>query len=141
MVRKGNRAQARSYLADDPEGGLTRGRAGVRCVQRMWKPAHMNRRPAWVTRCLGGFLVSLVLFLVATEASPAAHKAIHQDSANPEHQCAVTMFAQGAEPAPSVVEVSWFDESSCAVAIPAHEFTVISEPAHLRPPASGPPVA
>jgi hypothetical protein len=106
----------------------------------MWKSAQANWAPAWGTRCLGGFLAAIVLFLATMTASPVAHGEIHHDSGHPEHQCAITLFAHGVETAQCAVEVA------CIAALPetgvplAPEFPAILEPAHLRPPASGPPV-
>ncbi|HUG12861.1 MAG TPA: hypothetical protein VMM36_17725 [Opitutaceae bacterium] len=112
----------------------------VRSIPGMWKLAHANRGPAWGTRCLGGFLAAIVLFLGAMTASPVAHGDLHHDSDHPEHQCAVTMFAQAVEPVQCAVEVSSIPTSVDTGALVAPEVLAISEPAHLRPPASGPPV-
>jgi hypothetical protein len=107
----------------------------------MWRSAQANREPDRGTRCLGGFLAALVLFLAAMAVSPAAHGELHQNAGHPEHQCAITMFAQGAEPAHCAVEIAWSLESAETGAAAAHVFAEVAEPAHLRPPASGPPVA
>jgi hypothetical protein len=106
----------------------------------MWKSTHANQRPTPGTRCLGGFLAVIVLFLGAMTASPVAHGDLHHDSGHPEHQCAITMFAQGVEAAQCAVEIAWNAALVDTGALIAPEFPAISEPAHLRPPASGPPV-
>jgi hypothetical protein len=120
---------------------LTRRPARVRCVTGMWKSAKSNRNPGRGTRCLGGFLASLVLFLAAMAASPVAHGELHHDACHADHECAITMFAQGAEPVQSAIEVAW-SIGRVESRVPATQpFAGVEEPAHLRPPASGPPVA
>jgi len=74
-------------------------------------------------------------------ASPVAHGEFHHDSGNPEHQCAITQFAQGVETVQCAVEISSIPGPVDTGALIAPEFLAISEPAHLRPLASGPPVA
>jgi hypothetical protein len=44
---------------------------------------------------LGGLLVGLVLLLNALVASSSLHELLHHDAGQPEHQCAVTLFAHG----------------------------------------------
>lgn len=106
----------------------------------MWNSAKSNREPRRGTRCLGWFLAALVVFLAAVAVSPASHHAIHHDSGHAHHECAITMFAQGAEPAQVAVEVLWPIELAEAGAPAVQELAGVAEPAHLRPPASGPPV-
>ena len=40
-------------------------------------------------------LAGVVLLLNAMAASPALHEWFHSDASQPEHQCAVTLFAHG----------------------------------------------
>ena len=144
--RRASRREAR-YLGGT--GGLQFGRlrnltnAVGEVSSRVMVKTHTGRQegPAWGTRCLGGFLAATVLFLAAMTASPVAHGEIHHDSGQPEHQCAVTMFAHGVESVQCAVGVAWIPSSAGTGALMAPEFLAISEPAHLRPPASGPPVA
>jgi len=107
----------------------------------MWNYAQAKREPARGTRCLGIFLAALVLFLAAMAVSPAAHGELHHNANHAEHQCAITMFAQGVEPAHCAVDVASSLELAATGAQIAREFAGVAEPAHLRPPASGPPVA
>ena len=44
---------------------------------------------------LAALLVGMVLLLDAMAACPALHELIHKDANRPDHDCAVTMFAQG----------------------------------------------
>lgn len=53
---------------------------------------HFNRRSQGAIACL---LAGIVLLLNALTASPALHEWFHPDAGQPEHQCAVTMFAHG----------------------------------------------
>lgn len=50
-----------------------------------------TRGQAWIATILAG----LVLFLNALAASPSLHELIHADAGRADHQCAVTLFAQG----------------------------------------------
>ncbi|MGA3268081.1 MAG: hypothetical protein ABSE16_14795 [Verrucomicrobiota bacterium] len=47
-------------------------------------------RPAFAA-----LLVALVILLDAMAACPALHELIHKDAGHADHDCAVTMFAQG----------------------------------------------
>jgi hypothetical protein len=40
-------------------------------------------------------LLGLFLFLQAMVAVPALHAIVHHDAADPDHECAVTLFAHG----------------------------------------------
>lgn len=51
------------------------------------------------------FLVLQILGLMLLAACPELHHAIHPDSDQPDHQCLVTMFAQGQIDAPEVTLV------------------------------------
>jgi len=44
---------------------------------------------------IASLLVGIVLLLNAMTASPSLHEWFHSDAGQPEHQCAVTMFAHG----------------------------------------------
>jgi len=44
---------------------------------------------------IASLLVALVLLLDAMAACPELHELIHHDAGQPEHQCAVTLFAHG----------------------------------------------
>ena len=46
-------------------------------------------------------LLALFLSLQAMAALPALHALAHPDSSNPDHECAVTLFAHGQVDAPS----------------------------------------
>ncbi|HUA36803.1 MAG TPA: hypothetical protein VMA35_00220 [Candidatus Sulfopaludibacter sp.] len=44
---------------------------------------------------LAALLIGIVLLLDAMAACPALHEMIHHDAGKEDHDCAVTMFAQG----------------------------------------------
>ena len=44
---------------------------------------------------LGGLLIFFVLLLNLLAASPSLHECFHADAGQPDHQCAVTLFAHG----------------------------------------------
>jgi hypothetical protein len=46
-------------------------------------------------RGASALLLVLFLFLQAMAASPALHTLVHHDAADPDHECAVTLFAHG----------------------------------------------
>ena len=57
---------------------------------------HIRRQ--WVRfgkAALAALLVGVVLLLDAMAACPALHELIHKDAGHSDHQCAVTVFAQG----------------------------------------------
>ena len=56
---------------------------------------------------LAAALVGLILLLDAMAACPALHELIHNDADKADHQCAVTMFAQGK-----------VDSATCEVIVP-----------------------
>jgi hypothetical protein len=62
-------------------------------------------------------LASLVLLLNALATSPALHELIHKDAGQADHQCAVTLFAQGK-----------VDSPACEVTVPAPALLVETTP-------------
>ena len=54
-----------------------------------------NRFCKFSVPTLAASLVGLILLLNAMAACPALHELIHNDADKADHQCAVTMFAQG----------------------------------------------
>ena len=58
---------------------------------------------------LAGLCLGVLLMVQAMAAAPALHELVHSDSANPAHQCVVTLFVHGQVHCSSVaVEVSQF---------------------------------
>ena len=66
-----------------------------------------NRFCKFSVPILAALLVGLILLLDAMAACPALHELIHNDADKADHQCAVTMFAQGK-----------IDSATCEIAIP-----------------------
>jgi hypothetical protein len=48
-------------------------------------------------------LCAMVLFLAALAASPSLHEWLHHDANEPDHECAVTLFAHGQVDATTIV--------------------------------------
>ncbi len=53
----------------------------------------------------GVLLCGMVLFLSALAASPSLHKWLHHDADDPDHECAITLFAHGQVSAATVAPV------------------------------------
>lgn len=106
----------------------------------MWQTAQSTRVPGRGARCLAALLASLVLFLASMAASPVAHGVFHHDSADTNHQCAITMFAHGVENVGGADSSSWMPAPAHQEAPAIAESIATAEPAHLRPPSSGPPL-
>lgn len=86
-------------------------------------------------------LAALVFGLGILTAATSAHAGLHEDSDHPDHECAITLFAQGAEP----LELAEFSIGRHAPSVSetqdAPESAGFAKPAHLTPPIAGPPVA
>jgi hypothetical protein len=50
-------------------------------------------------------LCAMVLFLAALAASPSLHEWLHHDANEPDHDCAITLFAHGQVNATTIVPV------------------------------------
>jgi hypothetical protein len=50
-------------------------------------------------------LCAMVLFLAALAASPSLHECLHHDANEPNHECAITLFAHGQVNATTIVPV------------------------------------
>ena len=87
-----------------------------------------------------GLLVAFVLLLNALAASPTLHEFFHADASNPEHQCAVTLFAHGQIDS-AVVEVAAVAPSAPIEIFSLSSVSVFHSPAAILPPGRAPPVA
>jgi hypothetical protein len=88
---------------------------------------------------IASLLAGIVLLLDAMAASPALHEWFHSDASQPEHQCAVTLFAQGKVDCATVAVVIpaplFFIE-----AVPAIDFSVFCPVIEQLPAGRAPPV-
>ena len=92
------------------------------------------------TAIITALLVALVLLLDAMAACSELHELIHHDAGAPEHECAVTLFAQGQMDTASVevaavMPVIWFQTT------PQLIFSVFSPAIENLPAGRGPPLA
>ena len=84
--------------------------------------------------------LSLFVLLQALAVSPELHRFLHHDANKAEHQCAVTLLAQGrlnAAPVPVFVIVS----PVLIFEIPAHPISAPVIVEYQLPPGRGPPAA
>ena len=88
---------------------------------------------------LAALLIGLVLLLNAMAACPALHELIHNDADKADHDCAVTMFAQGKVDS-ATVDVPVIAATVAIEATPQIEFSVFSPTVELLPPGRAPPV-
>ena len=82
--------------------------------------------------------MGLVLLLAAMAVCPELHELVHQDAAEPGHECAVTMFLHGQVDS-AVVAVATIVPVNLIELPPVHSTTVFSAPLELLPPGRGPP--
>lgn len=85
-------------------------------------------------------LVCLVLLLDAMAVSPALHELIHADAGQTDHQCAVTMFAQGQVDS-AAVDVAAAAPQIFEAAAPQMEFSVFRPAIGNLPAGRAPPVS
>ena len=87
---------------------------------------------------IASLLAGLVLLLNAMAASPSLHEWFHADAAQPEHQCAVTMFAHGKVDSASddvqIVATLTLVETVPSVVIPVFSPAIENLPAGRAPP-------
>jgi hypothetical protein len=62
---------------------------------------NLSLRRDTLRRVSAGISLALFLALVVFSSSEKLHKLIHPDADSPDHQCAITMLAQGQVNAPS----------------------------------------
>ena len=87
---------------------------------------------------VASLLVALVLLLDAMAACPSLHELIHHDANNPDHECAVTMFAHGKVES-AVIEVT-IVAPQASIAVPLSvEISVFSPAIENLPAGRAPP--
>lgn len=92
------------------------------------------------SRWLAALLAVTVWALGVLAVSPELHAALHGDSGEHAHECAVTLFALGADTlgtAPELLRVADARELGCVAPPPSHAW---SAPHYRLRPACGPPV-
>jgi hypothetical protein len=94
---------------------------------------------AYGQAAIASLLAGLVLLLNALAASPSLHEWFHHDANEPEHQCAVTMFAHGTVDTASV-EVPLSVPLTFVEAVPSVGISVFSPVIENLPAGRAPPV-
>ncbi len=89
---------------------------------------------------VAALLVAVVILLDAMAACPALHELIHKDAGHADHDCAVTMFAQGKVDS-AMVEVLVVVMAALVVVAPRLEFSVFQPVIAHLPPGRAPPVS
>jgi hypothetical protein len=84
-------------------------------------------------------LAVMVLGLVMLAASPIAHAWLHPDAHDSDHDCAVTLYAQGTTVPLTVVSVPSIVWRQVDVVAPRRPTCVRPAPSYLLPPGRGPP--
>lgn len=103
----------------------------------MQKPSS-NATPR--VRVWAGLLLGLFLFVLAMAQFGALHRVLHADSGTPEHQCAVTLLANGhVDVAVSEVPVAFLPVLAAASVMPSVQSFVTVDYSLL--PGRAPPVA
>lgn len=57
-----------------------------------------NGHPTRLSRLCAAWMLGTVLLLIVAAASPALHQCLHPDADHADHECAITLFAQGIVP-------------------------------------------
>lgn len=94
---------------------------------------------AYGQAAIASLLAGLVLLLNAMAASPSLHAWFHSDAGQPEHQCAVTMFAHGKVNC-ATVDVLVPAPVTLIAAVPAAAGSVFSPAIENLPAGRAPPV-
>jgi hypothetical protein len=88
---------------------------------------------------IASLLAGVILLLNAMAASPSLHEWFHADAAQPEHQCAVTLFAHGKVDSANV-DVPVSAPVTFIEMAPSVEFSVFSPAIENLPAGRAPPV-
>jgi len=104
----------------------------VRFITRHCKPASQA--------VIASLLAGLVLLLNAMAASPTLHEWVHADAGKSEHQCAVTLFAQGQMDSASVA-VPVMASLSLVQTVPYVDISVFHSVLDQLPAGRAPPVS
>ena len=99
----------------------------------------MHRPVGRFIQAVALLLVMMVLVLVTLAASPVAHAWLHPDAHDSDHDCAVTLYAQGTTVPLAVVAVPSVVWRQVEVAAPHSETCLPTAPSYLLPPGRGPP--
>lgn len=101
--------------------------------------ANLNRPPGRFIQAVAWLLTVMVLILVMLAVSPVAHAWLHPDAHDSDHDCAVTLYAQGTTVPLTLVSVPlvvWRQVDAAATGSTTSVCTVAS---HRLPPGCGPP--
>ena len=88
---------------------------------------------------LGILAILIVLLLNLLAAAPALHELVHPDAGNPDHECAITLFAHGQVDAP-VANVPVTVPVGVAENFPQYILPSPEARAALLPPERAPPL-
>jgi hypothetical protein len=106
----------------------------------------VRRTSANVHRPVGRFIQAvalllsvMVLVLVTLATSPVAHAWLHPDAHDSDHNCAVTLYAQGTPVPVTVVSVPLIVWRQVDISAPSGETCVRTAPSYRLPPGCGPP--
>jgi hypothetical protein len=84
-------------------------------------------------------LAATVLVLVTLATSPVAHAWLHPDAHDRDHNCAVTLYAQGTTVPLTAIDVPLIVWRQVDIAAPIGETSVRTAPSYRLPPGCGPP--
>ena len=90
-------------------------------------------------RLLAGGCAALVVLLAVLAASPALHEWLHHDAGAAAHECAVTLFQHGADPAVAAVAVVATAWTVVALAAVASTGPDLERRRYWLPPGNAPP--
>ena len=99
----------------------------------------MHRPVGRFIQAVALLLVMMILVLVTLAASPVAHAWLHPNAHDSDHDCAVTLYAQGTTVPLTVVSVPLIVWRQVDIAAPGGETSVRTAPSYLLPPGCGPP--
>ena len=98
-----------------------------------WQPTRLSRACALL-------LTGTVLLLAILAASPAAHHWLHADADHDDHECAITLYAQGIAPAGIVFVLAIVVWRLLGLAQRAGTEWFVSPPRYLHLPGRAPPL-
>jgi hypothetical protein len=94
------------------------------------------------SQTVGAITIVLLLLLLSFLATDAhAHESIHEDAHLPEHECVITLFAQGQLTGFSTPVTVVNAPSGLRVAVLTTTTAVFTTRRYLLPPSCGPPAA
>ena len=99
-----------------------------------------RREPTRLSRACALALIWLVLLLAVMAASPAAHHWLHADAGHEDHECAITLYAQGITTTAAILALAVVTWRLLGLSLDVRDELFLAIPRYLHVPGRAPPL-